>query len=272
MFSPLVSWRPARALRAPLTACAASLLIGCGAAVSERTALNISAGPVNQLDIAGFACGPAALLTSFRCGSEEWQKVAADIPGESDRSKMLYIIRAHGLRPSESLRGRQRWTRSGINPEDLSVIARELTGNSMLRPVSEALGRKRGESLEACLSRVHGLLRNSIKNGCPPILTLSRKVSRDGHWQSVQGHYVTVVEIPERLPRGATSLTLKCFDPWGGRQVTGTLMIPTEPVLPDASGKPTCLTAEIPGTPLNGTKAHGGRPSAVIPTMFIGVR
>ena len=95
------------------------------ALADDRWAPNAVAGPVNQLIIAGNACGPAALLTSLQCGDESWQAVSKIIPGSSDKSKLLYIIKAHGLQDSESLKGRKRWTRHGINADDLEVIARE---------------------------------------------------------------------------------------------------------------------------------------------------
>ena len=82
---------------------------------------NGAARPANQLDISGNACGPAALLSSFRCGNAAWQKAAVALPGEDDRAQLRHWIRYHGLRPSETLKGRTRWTTAGINVEDLEL-------------------------------------------------------------------------------------------------------------------------------------------------------
>ena len=56
-------------------------LIGCCSAAEMREAPKANATPVNQLAISGNACGPAALLASFRCGNDAWQRAAASLPG-----------------------------------------------------------------------------------------------------------------------------------------------------------------------------------------------
>ena len=237
----------------------------------DRWAPHAVAGPVNQLEIAGNACGPAALLASFRCGDERWRKVSSTIPGTSDKSKLLYIIRAHGLKPSASLSDRKRWTKSGINSEDLSAVAGELAAiGGRPAPRTESLLRTSRESPEKLLRRTHKRLRNSLKEGFPPVLSLRRYVLREGNWQTVQGHFVTVVRVPDKLDRKANSFTFTYFDPWGGMKQSGTLRISTIGILADASGTSACLIADAPKARVGKSKVRSNESSEIIPALVIG--
>lgn len=243
----------------------------CSAIADERWAPNAVTGPVNQLDIAGNACGPAALLTSFRCGSDTWMKVAENIPGTSDKSKLLYIIRAHGLRPSTSLKNRNRWSKEGINVEDLNAIAAELAGLALKPPPKlESVLRDGRESQPKLIARIHSRLRNSLKKGFPPVLSLRRYAKRNGHWQAVQSHFVTVVCVPEKVPRGASSFNFTYFDPWGGKKETGSFAIPSESILANPSGEASCLMALIPKANIGKSKIKAGEATAVVPSFLIG--
>lgn len=237
----------------------------------QRWAPHAVAGPVNQLDIAGNACGPAALLCAYRCGSESWRSVSEVIPGKSDKSKLLYIIKAHGLRPSKSLQGRQRWTREGINVEDLSVVAGELAAlSAQPKPRMESLLRKGREKPHKLLDRVHDRFRDSLKNGFPPVLSLRRYVRRQGQWHAVQGHFITIVRVPDRLPRGAETFDFTYFDPWGGKKETGRFSIPSRPVLTDASGLSSCVVASVPKANIGKSEVRSGEATEVVPTVVIG--
>jgi hypothetical protein len=241
------------------------------ALADERWAPHAVAGPVNQLDISGNACGPAALLTSFRCGAESWRAVSERIPGASDKSKLLYIIRAHGLRPSTSLKDRKRWTQAGVNVEDLTVIAGELAALTQApAPRMESLMRNSRETPEKLVSRMHARLRNSLKQGFPPILSLRRYVFRDGKWQAVQGHFVTIVQVPEKIPRRSTNFDFTYFDPWEGQKETGSFTIPEKPVLTDATGAASCLVALAPKANVGKSKVRRGEATAVVPTVILG--
>jgi hypothetical protein len=106
-----------------------------------REAANKDAAPVNQLVIAGNACGPAALLSAFRFGDVNWQRAANAIPGETDRQRLRTIILREGMRPSKNLGGRPRWSKSGVNVADLCDMANELTrGHYLPRPLGEIPG------------------------------------------------------------------------------------------------------------------------------------
>ncbi|MBK1826005.1 hypothetical protein [Haloferula rosea] len=242
-----------------------------GATADDRWAPNAVAGPVNQLDIAGNACGPAALLTSFRCGDESWTEVATAIPGSSDKAKLLYMIRAHGLRPSTSLKDRKRWTREGVNVEDLNSIAGELSALAAKpSPKLESLLLTGRESPEKLVGRVHSRMRNSLKNGFPPVISLRRYVFRKGQWQALQTHFVTIVRVPDRIPRRTSNFDFTYFDPWGGKKETGWFLIPTKPLLAPPSESSPCLETNVPKANIGKAKVHRGERTAVVPTFLIG--
>jgi hypothetical protein len=237
----------------------------------DRWAPRADAGPVDQLDIAGNACGPAALLASFRCGDEQWRAISGKIPGSSDRSKLLYIIKAHGLQPSTSLQGRKRWTRQGINAEDLTAVAGELAAiGSMPAPRSDQLFRGRWEKPAKLLRRTHDRLRDSLKRGFPPLLSIKRYTYRNDQWQALQGHFVTVVRVPEKIDRKATSFTFTYFDPWHGRKSEGTLRIPTKPVISTDGESSACLEAHVPGADIGRKQVRKGERSVAVPVVVIG--
>lgn len=239
-------------------------------AADERWAPNAAAGPVNQLEVSGNACGPAALLASLRNGSEDWQAVATKLPGESNRSKLLYIIRAHGLQPSESLSKRKRWSKDGINVEDLAAITGELAAiGGVFKPTTESLIRKGRESPERQLDRLHDRLRDSLKRGFPPVLSLRRYVLRGGEWRTLEGHFVTVVMVPEKLPRGASEFPFTYFDPWGGRKCRGVFGLPQSGVLADPDGSSPFLEARVPEARISRDKVRSGEKTTVVPTVMI---
>jgi len=260
-------FRPPRLLSATL------LLIAVTARAEDRWAPHAEAGPVDQKLLSGNACGPAALLTAVRCGDDKWQALATRLPGRSAKSKMRYIIRAHGLRPSASLKGRNRWSADGINAEDLTDIAGELAAIGGLPPPrNEALFRGRRESAAKLLRRTHDRLRDSLARGLPPVVGLTRHVRRDGRWQPLRNHFVTVVRVPEKLDRNATEFTFTYFDPWGGRKREGTLRLPARPILAAPGRESPCLEALVPGATIGREQVRAGETSVVVPATVIGRR
>lgn len=191
-----------------------------------RDAPNPGAAAVDQLSIAGNACGPAAVLSAFRFGSEGWQKAATAVGGESDRQKLRKIILEIGMRPSKSLGGRPRWSKSGVNVADLCDMANEMTRGLYLPNLGyEVMIQKPKESQADLLKRVHQRLEKSLAKGVPPVVSIRRFVKRKGSWTIVEGHFVTVISIPRKLERGATSFPVTYLDPWGGRRSHGTMAI-----------------------------------------------
>lgn len=247
------------------------LLLFASADASPRQAPNLSAAPVNQLRVSGNACGPAALIASFRCGNESWQRAETLLPGDDDKARITQWIRRYGLRPSGTLNGRTRWSNAGINVTDLTVAANEMTGPLLLPAlVQDDLFLRPNEKPEALLRRVRERFDRSLGRGFPPVLSLRRFALRNGAWTPVQGHFVTVIEVPRKLPRGDGGFAFSYLDPWGGKRATGTLKLPDEAILSDRRGFASCLVAEVPGANIGLKDLRKGERSVVVPAALIG--
>lgn len=250
---------------------ACALLLFATADASTRQAPNPSAPPVNQLRVSGNACGPAALIASFRCGNESWQKAATLLPGDDDKAHITQWIRRYGLRPSSTLKGRTRWSNSGINVADLTLAANEMTSPLLLPSLlQDDLFLRSNEKPEALLRRVRERFDRSLGRGFPPVLSLRRFVMRNGSWVPIQGHFVTVIEVPRKLPRGAGGFTFTYLDPWGGKRATGTLKLPPDAILSDSRGHSSCLLAELPDANIGLKEVKKGERTVVVPAALIG--
>jgi hypothetical protein len=253
--------------------CVAWLLGTClpGDAAEWRVAPHPAAAPVNQLAVSGNACGPAALLASFRCGSEAWQRAAASLPGSTDRDQLGQWIRRHGLRPSSTLKGRTRWSAKGINVEDLVDATNEMNRPLFLPALAhDDLFLRRGEKPEALLKRTRDRFDRSLAKGIPPLLSLRRFVLRDGNWTPLQGHFVTVTGVPRKLGKGETSFAIRYLDPWGGKRCEGRLGVPGTPVLALAGQTSPCLEALVPAAIIGKSEVRRGETSVVVPAAVIG--
>ncbi|MCW1923213.1 hypothetical protein OKA05_11670 [Luteolibacter arcticus] len=236
-----------------------------------REAPKADAAPVNQLSISGNACGPSALLSSFRCGNDAWQRAASSLPGTTDREQLGQWIRRHGLLPSETLRGRKRWTSAGINVEDLVAATNEMTKPLYLPAVSQDdLFLRRGEKREALLRRTHQRLEESLSKGIPPLLSLRRFVLRDGKWIALQGHFVTVTAVTRKLGRGESSFSFVYLDPWGGKRGQGTLRVPTTSLVASPGLTSPCLEAIVPAANIGKKEVRRAETTAVVPAAVVG--
>jgi hypothetical protein len=212
----------------------AGLLLFSGVALGQVdiVAPNSSFPPVNQLKISGNACGPAALLNAFGFGNKKWQEVGAAVPGKNDRSKLTYVIRGYGLKPSRHLE-RLRWTKShGVNLLDLADMANEMRGSRWLPKIgSEVFVKERHELDSVLLRRIHSKLAYSLKKGLPPIISLQRlaepsqNAASPLNWRIVHGHFIVLTALPSRLERSASSFSFQYVDPWGGQTHTGTIHV-----------------------------------------------
>ncbi|MEJ6560422.1 MAG: hypothetical protein QNK83_14435 [Akkermansiaceae bacterium] len=202
-----------------------------------RAAPDLSHKPINQLRTSGNACGPACLLEAFQSGSEKWQQSAAVITGDTQRARLLKIIKGHGARASKVNPKRRRWDqRGGINAEDLAIIANEMRTRSWMGTAKQELFFKGSRETQAkLLKRAHADLRNSLKKGLPPIMSIRRVALRQPpgsaipSWLTLKRHYAVLTGLPESLPKNATSFAVSYRDPWGGYSCTGIVRIATQP-------------------------------------------
>ncbi len=246
-------------------------LAACCPAAEMRQAPNAAAAPVNQLSVSGNACGPAALLASYRAGNEAWQRAAESLAGTNDRDRLRLWIRRHGLQPSSTLKGRKRWSASGINVEDLVAAANEMNRPLFLPPLAhDDLFRRTRESPEALLRRTRDRFDRSLAKGIPPVLSLRRFVLRKGVWTPLQGHFVTITAVPRKLGRGESSFPFHYLDPWGGKRCEGVIALPQQALLAPPGQTSPCLEARVPAAVIGKPEVRRGEISTVVPAAVIG--
>lgn len=241
-----------------------------GAEELDLVASNLDFPPANQLRISGNACGPAALLTAFGSGTDRWQELVRIIPAKEERMRLSYIIRGYGSRPSKHL-DRKRWNRGGgIGLADLTDIANEMQGGRWLPKIRhEILLQKKSAPRQKLLKQAHAHLEDSFRKGLPPIISLQRLARRKSPgaavptWQVVHGHFVTVVAMPKKLDRRATSFRIRYADPWGGRIVVGTIRAD------DRSDYP-ALVADVPASEVGKDRLKPGEQSLVVLSAALG--
>ena len=258
----------------------AALLLNSAAGQELRKAPNYDAQPVDQLTVAGNACGPAALLASFRFGSEKWHKIAEEVPGDSERERILAIIRKEGSRLSTHLDHHIRWSRKGVNVIDLCDMANEMTlGRYLPRIEYEIFILQNREDQNDLLQRVHSRLSKSLGKGLPPIISLRRFAKRgqaeEGKWQIIDGHFVTVISLQKRLEKGATSFPVVYLDPWGGKRCEGRIKIPQTAFLQPGSPNPDpmispSLEADFPKAGIGKSGLKKGEPTVIALAAGIG--
>ncbi|MEO5716044.1 MAG: hypothetical protein ABIT37_21365 [Luteolibacter sp.] len=236
-----------------------------------REAPNPSATPANQLVVSGNACGPTALLNTFRFGNTDWQRAYTTIKGTTDKERIYTLIRESGMRPSNHLKGRTRWSRKGVNIADLCDMANETARGKMLPLISqEVLFLKKGETPEKLLQRVQQRLDVSLAKGLPPILSLRRYVRRADGWVVLDAHFVTLLSLPKKLEKGARSFPVTYADPWGGKIRTGSIAIAGRPVLSDPSGVSPCLEAVFPQSSVGKKLVRSGEQSTLTLSAALG--
>lgn len=240
------------------------------AAPDNWVAANSGAAPFNQLSVSGNACGPAAFLNALRFGDPNWQRGLEMIVGNTDKTKLSYTIRVYGLRPSKQLAGRTRWSKAGINVEDLITMGNDVLRGRLLPELKgEVLLPKPKESSAELLARSHAALARSFRNGLPPIVSVRRQVLRKGQdgkpaWLTIESHFITLLRIPGKIDAASGSFAFDYLDPWGGKRCTGTLRM----AAPDSAAYG--LIADLPATPVGKKLVKGGERSMVTLSAVVG--
>lgn len=257
---------------------AMALMLGSGLLPGDELlrAPRVEVKPVDQLAVAGNACGPAALLNAFQSGNDDWRRAWDGVSGKTDRERILAVIREIGMRPSTHVPGQARWSRRGVSVADLRDMARDMSAGRYLPQVSEeVLFRKPGETPEKLLARVHQRLATSLKKGLPPVLSIRRhslRMDKSGNpvWTTIDAHFVTLTSLPRKLPRGAHSFPVTYIDPWGGRRLSGAISIPETPVFPDSEGSSSCLEAAFPQSSVGSKMLRRGEKSVLALSAAVG--
>jgi hypothetical protein len=204
------------------------------------TAPNPGARAADQLDIAGNACGPTALLNAWRFGSIACQNIAATLPGADDRARLRHLIVHHGGQRSTHMPHRNRWSRRGINAADLTDLANQLMDRHGARPVTLIVPQGKDS-----LRTTHRQLARSLRRGFPPVVSLRRYVGT----KVIESHFVTVLRVPDHLEKNASFFTMEYLDPIGGKKCHGRLTA-------RESISHTQLLADTPSTPVGRSQAN----------------
>ncbi|MFT3991768.1 MAG: hypothetical protein QM680_10215 [Luteolibacter sp.] len=227
-----------------------------------RTAPRMEALASNQLKVAGNACGPAALLSAFRFGEIRWDNPVNALEKETDREQVLAIIRRYGGRSSNSLKGHQRWSKRGVNLADLTDIANEMGRPFFLPQLKAEVFQGMGDEASGKVFRnAHDSLRDSLKDGFPPVLSVRRFVYRNGEWSVLSAHFVTLISLPDRLEENATSFPIIYLDPWGGRRCDGVVSVQAQGY---AAGLPVNPEVDFPQTPIGKSLVKANEGTVVV--------
>ncbi|MEO0447385.1 MAG: hypothetical protein AAF191_15035 [Verrucomicrobiota bacterium] len=171
------------------------------------------------------SCGPAALLTALKFGSEVHRKAFTTLPGTNDQTRLTFVVDRFFRRPSQSFRDSPRWTlHGGCTQMDLAEAVKEAVAefglpkirhHEWIRPLSE--------SHEDFVFRVHRDLHHSLRHGTPPIVELRTQTCEqepDGtwRWKVLVDHYVTIIAITKELHSGKHGFRFQFLDPSGGQK------------------------------------------------------
>ena len=256
---------PKQSLQAFLLPALSLAFAACAPVPDFHQAQNLAAKPFNQLDLAGNACGPAALLNSYRFGKSDWRKLAETPAGLSDRERIRSIARGPAMRESASLPGRARWSRRGINISDLRDVANEMSRAAYLPVLSnKTLQLSPIEPKEAHLRRVHASLARSLAEGIPPIISIRLYAKRKGEWTPVQGHFITLTSLPGCLERGSSGFPVGFVDPLGGKFRKGRIQIGSDP------GIDFFMEAKFPDVTIGKSALRSGEKSYLAVTTALG--
>lgn len=208
-----------------------SSLSSCTTYDGPVTAKNSEAKALNQIWIQKNGCGPASLINAYRFGSPKWNTALDRLPGTSDKEKFNNLVNRYGTRVFSSHLQRQRRydPKYGINILDLTDLANHFqTDRKLTLPELKynSLFLSGEMDHEKLFKTAHKQLVKSLNDGFPPLLSLKTFAKKNTRWTQVYGHFVTLYEIPSKLPAGATSFEVKYIDPWGGSIKTGTIKIP----------------------------------------------
>lgn len=258
-----------------LTSIFLSLCLPVMAAPPLREAPNPAAIPANQLVVAGNACGPTALLNAFRFGNVHWQRASDAIAGETDKQQIYTLIRENGMRHSQHIRGKVRWSRKGVNLLDLRDIGNERCAGHFLPEIKEeVLFLKPRESQEKLLARVHQRLETSLEKGLPPVVSLRRYALRGPtgkqQWVVLDAHFVTVTSVPRKLAEGSRAFPVTYIDPWGGKIHQGSIAIPARGILAGTAAASPCLEAIFPQAGVGLKQVRSGETQALTIAAALG--
>ena len=187
---------------------------------------NMGAQVIDQVPIHELACGPVALLNTYRFSSDDWREVIQKMTG-SPQEKFHHFTKTYCSRFSRNAYMKRRWDdKNGIRPDDLAEAINELHKKAHLPKVSlKRLFLKNKQSHQELMVELHTHIERSIRHGFPPLLSVSRfagiRSPRGGHrWTELSSHFITITSIPKVLEQNLQDFSFGYADPWGGKKGT----------------------------------------------------
>lgn len=184
-------------------------------------------------------CGYAAMMNCLSLGGPDSRKLVKSLPGRNQEVQLKYLISTYGAKPSKEDGYGKRQKDDGIKPTDLLEAYGELrqTGNLPALKGS-SLEREGNEPDMQMLTRIHDILKRSIKLQEPPIVLMlshaakwephyfallqelmsgANPMERECTWRLTAGHFITVVGVPETV-NGDGSFCLNYIDSKTGKK------------------------------------------------------
>jgi hypothetical protein len=205
---------------------AATALLPCSLTASAQDRVDASKPILAQAGVGDMACGPCALYNCMTWGDAKLQQIAERLPGDDAAAKVRGLIKEYGTRTSEAYgEPEARYTdKRGITWVDMQHFADDLLREQRVTGVAGGyLDREKDETPAAQARRVHRLLRNSLQAGFPPLIAFRSFVARQGAkdkeflWNGLLGHWVTLVELPDRLAENEKGFRFGYVDPGSGK-------------------------------------------------------
>lgn len=194
------------------------------------TVPNPTAEAVDQNPIHENGCGPVSWLNAYRFSSPTWRASTARIRG-TNQQQFNYLTRKHAFQFSSHVYMKRRWdAKNGIGPRDLLDACNDFHKSAKLSPLKlERLFLEAEETHDQLMLRTQQVMLNSLENGFPPILHLTRFEKRTSRgsgfrWTIQCSHYVTLYAVENTIADG--TLKFQYIDPVGGRICNGTIAIP----------------------------------------------
>ncbi len=170
------------------------------------------------------ACGPCAAVNALLRARAPWRDALKALEGETPLDKAGDLLKRFSRSPSEAYPGEMAYDpKRGITWRDLEACFNAFLRERQAPPLKgDYLDRRSDESLDGHLRRVHDLLAASIRKGVPVVTSVRSFAPRlnDGGeyvWTGLNGHYVTVTAVQERIDDGEKGFRFTYADSFTGR-------------------------------------------------------
>jgi hypothetical protein len=210
-----------------------ALLIGLLSVTAGIPRAAAEPGPVEppvvaQATLGENACGPCAVVNALLRAKAPYADALQSVAGATPLEKAGDLVRRFGQAPSEAYAGEMAYDPNrGITWADLTACVNALLKERQAPPLAgDYLDRRRDEPLEDHLRRVHRLLAASLRKGVPVVTSVRSfapqpKEGGEHAWAGLNGHYVTITAVQERIDDGEKGFRFTYADSFTGRLETG---------------------------------------------------